>query len=38
MAKIKPHSTYMVRTKCDEWNPKHKKTIEQEVDNDKKYI
>ena len=31
MSKIKPQSTFMIRTKCDTWDPKHKKTIEQQI-------
>ena len=38
MAKIKPNGTFMVRTKCDSWEQGHKKTIEQEVETDKKYL
>ena len=38
MAEIKPNGTFMVRTMCDLWEQGHKKTIEQEVETDKKYL
>jgi hypothetical protein len=38
LSKIKPNDTYAVRTHCDKWENNHKKTIEQEVETDKKLL
>lgn len=38
LSKIKPKDTFAVRTQCDKWETGHNKTVEQEVEADKKYL
>lgn len=38
LSKIKPNGTYAVRTKCDTWEPGHIRTIDEEIEVDKKYL
>lgn len=35
LSKIKPTNTFLVRTKCDQHEKTHEKTVEQEVQTDK---
>ena len=38
MNKIKPNGTFLVRTKCDQWDNTHTKTIKEEIEVDKAYL